>query len=154
MVRNTFFRTDWPDYDIQSNASWMQDIVRNQIVALRKTRRESMIFMVFMRSKYIVWARAAVMVGVHFPWELMHGMSKVAVDADIALLHHYRRWNENETEVPKDAVVDERLPEFAERIVRRVAARHDQLSRAKTDSTERLQDASNLGQDSRTRISG
>ena len=115
-VRSSFFRTDWPSDEGVSRAA-----VDRQLTSLLKTSREAKIYEFFVRSKMIVWPKAVQVVGVHEVPMQMRGTDVVAVEADVALLHHYRLWFDEGNNPP---IVDRSMHRFADTILSRVQARY------------------------------
>jgi len=124
LIRNVFFRTNWPDDKLAANDT---EVRRLDLLTLRKTWREEQPFPHYARSKYVAWARAVAMLGVHNVLEFVDdaGSMHVLVDEQDALLHHYRLWDGDELRLGSDTpLVDRRMHRFYADVVARAADRH------------------------------
>ncbi|XP_033755229.1 beta-1,4-galactosyltransferase galt-1-like isoform X3 [Pecten maximus] len=90
MFRNTFFRKDWNDTDEFFDGKDLA--VKYKSTILLKTMREAKIFGLRQRSKYIINPRKVDTVGIHNVWKERSGSSLLNVPPDVALMHHYRNW--------------------------------------------------------------
>ncbi|XP_060079822.1 glycosyltransferase family 92 protein F13G3.3-like [Ylistrum balloti] len=97
MFRNTFFRKDWNDTEEQFPGKDLAKKFKSTI--LLKTMREAKIFGLRQRSKYILNPRKVDTVGIHNVWKERSGSSLLNVPPDVALIHHYRDW-----ENPRDKI--------------------------------------------------
>jgi hypothetical protein len=118
LVRNTFFRTDWP-----SDEGVPKSAIDHHVLTLLKTQREAKIFEYGQRSKFVAWTKAVIMVGVHQPLEMMPWASTAYVDEKTALLHHYRLWIDDPNHPPA-IVVDQHMRRFTDEILRLIVAVH------------------------------
>ncbi|XP_069114137.1 beta-1,4-galactosyltransferase galt-1-like isoform X3 [Argopecten irradians] len=103
MFRNTFFRKDWNDTDTMFEGKDLAKRYKSTI--LLKTMREAKIFGLRQRSKYIINPRKVDTVGIHNVWKERSGSSLLNVPPDVALIHHYRDW-----ENPNDKMKREEDP--------------------------------------------
>lgn len=115
VFRNVFFRTDWNDSSPEG-ANLSSLAVPLQLNTLLKMTREERIYPPYVRSKYIAVAKMASMVGVHSVLNFIDdaNLTHVMVDADDGLLHHYRRWMDDDVTTP---VADDRMQRFAKEII-------------------------------------
>ena len=89
------------------------------------TDREDYIYPNDIRSKFFVWTKAAVMMGIHFPYELIDNDKRVRtvyVDERTALVHHYRQWSNLDNPQRKPRIITDR---WMDRYVEEIAAAVD-----------------------------
>jgi len=116
IVRSAFFRTDWPTDDEITRPA-----VDRHLVTLMKTQRETKIFDYMTRSKFVVWTKAVQTVVVHGVLAEMPGVEDVYINPDVALLHHYRLWFDDDANPP---VTDRSMHRFTDDIIARVQRRY------------------------------
>ncbi|ELU17124.1 hypothetical protein CAPTEDRAFT_228919 [Capitella teleta] len=93
LFQNCFFRRDWED-DVTALTD--KSVQRLKLLTQLKMQREANIWPHFSRSKYIVKPRLIVQVGVHFVFEFIDTRDyQCEVPSNIALLHHYRLWEDD-----------------------------------------------------------
>lgn len=92
IFQNVFFRKDWQDTAIEDSIHTLG------AVTLMKTLREKYIWPHYSRSKYIVVPRLTIQVGIHFVFEFIDNFAiqQCDVPEELALLHHYRSWLDDE----------------------------------------------------------
>lgn len=124
MLRNVFFWTN--NRKLFGNFSGFEDwlsrseapTIESQMTVLRETY----IWPYNARSKYFVWSKAAVMIGIHFPYKMIADSVKtVHVNETIGLLQHYRTMDGDYAE--PSAVVDTWMERYGSDIVCRVIER-------------------------------
>jgi len=98
--------------------------VDRHLVTLTKTQRETKIYEFSQRSKFVVWTKAVQMVGVHNVLATMPGVDTVQVDHDVALVHHYRLWFDDNNNPP---LTDRSMHRFTDDIVARVQRRYSDM---------------------------
>lgn len=89
MFRNTFFRKDWPDTELNFTGKHIAQKYKS--VTLLKQSRESKIFPRKHRSKYIVNPQNVEALGIHSV-NRFRGGGEHFVEPGDALMHHYRDW--------------------------------------------------------------
>ncbi|XP_074646445.1 beta-1,4-galactosyltransferase galt-1-like [Tubulanus polymorphus] len=116
MFLNTFFKTEWPD-DEETGAN--ATLKKLNLESLLKTRREPRVHGAGQRSKNIVVASRALVLGVHNVWEYSGAGSRdsYVCARDEGLLHHYRNW---ESKGDTNYVKDRHMLTFADDLVKRV----------------------------------
>jgi hypothetical protein len=126
MVRNAFFRSDWRT---RTWSRWQEGVH-----SLQALKREDYIYPYDIRSKYFVWSKAAVMIGIHFPYELVNAsnanVQTVHVNETEGLLHHYRGQTfEADAYRSSDvALVDDRtMLKYRNKLLRRIRQRRNRL---------------------------
>jgi len=104
LVRNVLFRRDWDD----DAAGMAKNALarRLQLRTLLTTNRESIVFPMGVKTKYIVDPRRITIAGIHCPYRVFKDAAiGVNIDEPDALLHHYRIiqevtvWNNRSTPV-------------------------------------------------------
>ncbi|KAK3603876.1 hypothetical protein CHS0354_042882 [Potamilus streckersoni] len=129
--RNTFFRKEWqslnlsdPRYDdlLNMNAivtpSKIDAAKKYRLVTLLKLQREDKILPVGSRSKQIVHSSAIETIGIHDVYRMKPNQTVHVVKEDVALLHHYRDWeNPNDTTPRKN---DYTMLKFLDKLIANV----------------------------------
>ncbi|OWF56877.1 galactan beta-1,4-galactosyltransferase GALS1-like isoform X1 [Mizuhopecten yessoensis] len=100
MFRNTFFRKDWNDTEELFDGKDLAKKYKSTI--LLKTWREAKIFGLRQRSKYIINPRKVDTVGIHNVWKERSASSLINVPRDVALMHHYRDWENPHDKTKRD----------------------------------------------------
>lgn len=127
LFKNVFFRMDWNNSPTSEGANHSL-AVELKLNTLLKTNREERVYPVFVRSKYIAVAKTVSMVGVHSVLNFIDdaNLTHVMVDEDQGLLHHYRRWMDDDPVTP---VADDRMHHFDKNIISAVNYVHSHVLR-------------------------
>lgn len=146
-ARNTFFKLEYADDELLARNDTIRAL---NLQLLLKTRRESIIFRAGTRTKFVLRSDAVDAVGTHlvtsyspayYEGRLSFGFGEGASDGartlgqphifppEVALLHHYRRWD-SEPKTDPDSVVDAHVPmQFGDALIRRISAIRDLLKK-------------------------
>lgn len=131
-VRNVFFR---PESGSQSGtlSDWLAQDSPPITDCGVTVKREDYVYPYDVRSKYFVWSKAAVMIGIHFPYEVIDSakVKTVYVEEKTALLHHYRPWSNLDDPRQEPKIITDR---WMDRYVDNVTHRIDLRRRAILDS--------------------
>ena len=122
IIRNTFFRSDWPSNRRYANSSATSQY---RINALLKTTREAKIWALGVRSKYIARTVDLKVPTLHVPIICRSRKVRGGVQFTDALLHHYGAW-EN-PKVHADAAKDTFMNRYSTKLLRRVRLIHEAL---------------------------
>ena len=97
MIRNVFFGSTVKRPTVAMSDLLLRDskLVKNSSTAvnsLTAVQRENYVYPYDIRSKYFVWSKTAVMIGIHFPYDVIDGsrVKTAYVNERVALLHHYQ----------------------------------------------------------------
>ena len=105
-------------------AEWLKTDSKS-LQTLTNIGREDYIYGFGIRTKYFVWSKSTVMVGIHFPYEsISKGIETVYVNESHGLVHHYR------AVLPLDIssrtphmIIDHHMDRYADNLIRRVNQR-------------------------------
>ena len=124
VVQSVFFRREWPNDELFATN---QTIVNMGLVGLLKTKRERKIWPPYMRSKYFIKPDEVLICNVHaahsFLSPLDYADLSCVFDPKEVIMHHYRYWGE----VTGNYVVDRRLHEYGDDIIRRASYIYEQV---------------------------
>lgn len=107
LFRNVFFRKDWTNNDTIIYDK--EKVDKYNLTTLQKVERENKIFPPGHRSKYFVRTLVASNLMIHTVPSLPLEKKYEVVSTDLALLHHYRNWEEYR-KTGHTVVIDMRLP--------------------------------------------
>jgi hypothetical protein len=128
MVRNVFFWTN--NENLRGNFSGFEGWLSHSDVPIETqvtVRREKEIWRHTSRSKYFVWSKAAVMSGIHFPYEFIdHWVETIYIDEENGLLQHYRTMD-GDFLGPPEIVTDRWMEQYSGDIARRVHERRQSI---------------------------
>ncbi len=119
LVRNVFFRTDW---QLDLNMTRRHNATNLNLITLLNTKREKHIFRYGARSKYIASTNRVRISGIHQAWVCLRESDQYHVPKEIALLHHYRIWDDSPDNM-SNSVLDQSMHNIAADIVSRVSGR-------------------------------
>lgn len=127
MIKNVFFRPNAQQLQT-SNASSLQDWLSREDVtdSRRIIEREDYVYPYNVRSKYFVRSKAAVMIGIHFPYEVIDSdkVKTIYVDERVGLLHHYRAWsNLDDPARETKLIIDRWMDHYHDSITQRIRHR-------------------------------
>jgi hypothetical protein len=128
MIKNVFFPLNLTQR-LSNNGSTLNDwlLQSSKVDTDSKTvvYRERYIYPYNERSKYFVWSKAAVMVGIHFPYETIDddNVQTVYVDERRGLLHHYKVLNVSSNDKDKKYVEDKWADQYSDFLSDRIEAR-------------------------------
>ncbi len=128
MIRQTFFRVGWPlPAKHKTNlAEWLTAPTNSSLV-INAIKREHHIYPYGIRSKYFIRSRAAVMLGIHFPFKtLTSSVRTVRVNASTGLLHHYRMKSVNGKK--RKFIYDTWMKQFSTDLVQRLNSRRKAIT--------------------------
>ncbi|KAL5022866.1 hypothetical protein ScPMuIL_002021 [Solemya velum] len=116
IFRNTFFRGEWADTDIEySGKSFAK---KYKSVVLLKLEREKKILPARQRSKYIIQPTKVETVGIHATWRHRSGYNSYTVPFNVALLHHYRNWERPDDPTPRAS--DDTMLRFKDKLISQI----------------------------------
>ena len=124
MIRSVFFESNVERPAMQMS-EWLPRDSKLETAdnCLTAVQRDVFIQPYNVRSKYFVWSKTAVMIGVHFSYDFIDRTRVITVDVDerVALLHHYQSgWKPiNRTEMLTDRWMVDR---YGDNITRRIRA--------------------------------
>jgi len=128
MIRSVFFRQTAIQAEAAITSATLMEWLKLQthpLQSLITVEREDFIYGYKIRSKYFVWLQAAVMIGIHYPYELIKpDIKTICVSDRHGLLHHYRARSllDNQSQEPQ-IITDRWMDRYADHLTRRVQQR-------------------------------
>ena len=137
MMRSVFFPTNsqHPSPGKSGPLSVKQWLKKDMYTSVSYDVREDFLHPYNVRSKYFVWTKAVVMVGIHFPYQVLYNMVKtVHVNENICLLHHLRPSSGT------PLVEDHWMSRYGRNVTKRIRDRRNALLNFLTRSTTNQSD--------------
>ncbi|XP_013381654.1 uncharacterized protein LOC106152575 [Lingula anatina] len=114
LFKNAFFKAEWPNDESLANNKSINEF---NLLTQLKTKREKKVSRPRSRSKYFVITERSRIVGIHYVWKNMPGYKDHVVPEEIAMLFHYRNWDNPDD---KNWIVDRTMHKYSDSLLRRV----------------------------------